>query len=461
MKNLKIILLGLAIVAAGCTKPVEDPVLSVSGVVVEFSTLTLKVGEHKTIRALVSPGNADDTTVSWKSNNENVATVDAVTGEVVAVAEGTATITVTTTDGGKTDMCTVTVLPTIYEFVREGVEPSADGTTTISWGLTENGLLVIGGNGAMRDYVLSGNDDATAHTDAPWFDLNVTSLIIGDGVTAVGKYSFALMQSVTNVFVGNSVRAIGNGAFARSYNLAAATLSEGVKTIGTSAFYLCSALKNIAFPNSVTHVGDNAFYGCTAMKSVTFGESLVSVGEYSFTGCTLLESISLPDKTHTIGMAAFSYCSVLKNVSFGSGMQDIMDLAFANCPLLDDVVLPEGLLGIYPRSFAVCKSLTSIVIPDSATFVGESAFDDCDALENVVIGSGVQSIEKWAFGRCDALTDVTIKATTPPTMLNDSEAEYYNFFIEGDVLHVPTGCKTAYEEDEEWSRVFTTIVEEE
>ena len=58
--------------------------------------------------ATVSPDNATNSKVTYKSSDESVATVDA-NGLVTAKAEGTATITVTTEDGSKTDTATVTV----------------------------------------------------------------------------------------------------------------------------------------------------------------------------------------------------------------------------------------------------------------------------------------------------------------------------------------------------------------
>ena len=46
--------------------------------------------------------------MTWASSNATIATVDA-SGKVTGVAKGTATITVTTVDGGKTATCKVTV----------------------------------------------------------------------------------------------------------------------------------------------------------------------------------------------------------------------------------------------------------------------------------------------------------------------------------------------------------------
>ncbi len=58
--------------------------------------------------ATVAPANATVKTVSWDSDDDEVATVDG-SGKVVGVAAGTATITVTTADGDFTDTCEVTV----------------------------------------------------------------------------------------------------------------------------------------------------------------------------------------------------------------------------------------------------------------------------------------------------------------------------------------------------------------
>jgi len=82
--------------------------VAVSAISVDQTTLTLTAGgATATITATVSPENATNKDVTWSSSDENVATV--VDGEVTAVAEGTATITATTVDGGFTATTTVTV----------------------------------------------------------------------------------------------------------------------------------------------------------------------------------------------------------------------------------------------------------------------------------------------------------------------------------------------------------------
>ncbi|MBT8256455.1 MAG: PQQ-dependent sugar dehydrogenase, partial [Bacteroidia bacterium] len=84
------------------------PVVNVTGVNLDPSTLSLQELETGTMTATVSPSNATDNTVFWTSSDPGIATVDTA-GLVTGVAEGVATITVTTNDGGLTDQATVTV----------------------------------------------------------------------------------------------------------------------------------------------------------------------------------------------------------------------------------------------------------------------------------------------------------------------------------------------------------------
>lgn len=82
---------------------------SVSGVSLTKTAMSFsKKGEQQTIKATISPANATNITVNWKSSNPSVATVDQ-NGKVTAVSNGTANITVTTQDGNKTGTCKVTV----------------------------------------------------------------------------------------------------------------------------------------------------------------------------------------------------------------------------------------------------------------------------------------------------------------------------------------------------------------
>ena len=90
------------------TVKIEIPPVSVTGVTID-PTMSLQTGESKTPGYTVNPADATNKTVSFKSSDPTVATVNETTGEVTGVKEGTATITITTADGNFTDTCVVTV----------------------------------------------------------------------------------------------------------------------------------------------------------------------------------------------------------------------------------------------------------------------------------------------------------------------------------------------------------------
>jgi hypothetical protein len=94
---------------ATCAVTVEANVVPVTGVSLNKTILELGEGQSETLSATVTPENASNKDVAWSSSDAEVATVDTA-GKVTALKAGSATITVTTADGGKTASCAVTVI---------------------------------------------------------------------------------------------------------------------------------------------------------------------------------------------------------------------------------------------------------------------------------------------------------------------------------------------------------------
>jgi len=84
-----------------------DTPVPVTGVSLNKTSLSLAVGGSETLTENVAPSNATNKTVTWTSSNTAIATV--TNGLVRAVSAGSATIIVSTVDGGKTATCTVNV----------------------------------------------------------------------------------------------------------------------------------------------------------------------------------------------------------------------------------------------------------------------------------------------------------------------------------------------------------------
>ena len=128
------LLLCFALIAA--CGPKEDPVIAVTGVSLDQSSLTLDIGGTANLTATVSPSNATNKAVSWSTSNQSVATVN--NGTVTAGAAGTVTITATVPKSK-----TVTISAKYVLEIGEG-----DSSSAVS---QEGESSAIGGGGILHD----------------------------------------------------------------------------------------------------------------------------------------------------------------------------------------------------------------------------------------------------------------------------------------------------------------------
>lgn len=88
----------------------NEPPVQVTKITLDKSELSLEAGDKATLTATVEPAAATIKSVVWSSSNPAVVTVNPVTGEMTAVADGTATVTATSSSNREVSAsCTVTV----------------------------------------------------------------------------------------------------------------------------------------------------------------------------------------------------------------------------------------------------------------------------------------------------------------------------------------------------------------
>ena len=149
---------------------IGDVIYKVTGVSLSPKTLSLNPGKGGTLTATITPSNATNQNMTWESSDTKVVTVD--NGLVTAVAEGTATITVTTADGGKTATCEVTV-----------TQPAETPVTSVTLDKTSL-TLDVGGSDTLTATVKPDNATNKAVT---WSTSNKNVATVNNGVvTAVG-----------------------------------------------------------------------------------------------------------------------------------------------------------------------------------------------------------------------------------------------------------------------------------
>lgn len=257
------------------------------------------------------------------------------------------------------------------------------------WELSQDGVLSIhvpeggepGATMAMANYYGGG---------APWYKYReqITSVVIGEGVTGIGNYAFYMCTKLSNV-----------------------ELPDGVEKIGSGAFRGCTSLEAIRLPGGMVAIGNDAFYECSKLANVELPDGIVEIGTSAFEGCEALETIELPEGIKKISNKTF-YKSGLKNVAIPKSVESIGEDAFYSCNSLSTVVIPpdSNLTAIGGYAFRYCRSLENIVIPEKVTNIGKCAFQSCDSLESVTIPKKVTNIEGYTFDGCKSLQEIVLEA---------------------------------------------------
>lgn len=186
----------------------------------------------------------------------------------------------------------------------------------------------------------------------------VTAATLGDGETAYnasGELITGTMQGglEMNVKFTADRKTIpdymfynnhGSGSSNSSYSLKEVVIGDGITSIGRYAFYQCNYITSIIIPNSVTSIGDWAFASCSKLTSITIPDGVTSISGSTFNSSTGLTSIAIPNSVTTIYNKAFAYCYSLTDVTIGNGITSIDSSAFQSCSNLRTITInkPSG-----------------------------------------------------------------------------------------------------------------------
>lgn len=112
---------------------------AVTGISLDQTSATVAVGKTVSLTGTISPADATNQAVTWSSSAPAVATVD-TKGVVKGIKAGTATITVKTTDGGKTATCKITVTEPLKTIKADFVMTNSTGKSITEFYITDSSL---------------------------------------------------------------------------------------------------------------------------------------------------------------------------------------------------------------------------------------------------------------------------------------------------------------------------------
>ncbi len=277
-------------------------------ITISRETATLKVGETVELTANVLPEDATDKTVSWTSNDEAVATVDAE-GKVTAVALGEATITAKC--GEVSTYCTVTVVATPAESITISQE-----TATLKVGETvELTATVMPEDATDKTVSWTSSDEAVATVDA---EGKVTAVALGEATITAKCGEVSTYCTVTVV----------------------ATPAESI---------------TISQETATLKVGETVELTATVMPE--------DATDKTITWASSDEAVATVDAEGKVTAVALGEAEITATAADGSGVS-------ANClvtvnPVLAEslIISPESWNGVANESFRI----TAVVKPDNTT----------------------------------------------------------------------------------------------
>ena len=253
--------------------------------------------------------------------------------------------------------------------------------------------FIINGTGKMKDYNASPKPD--------WSIQTITKVVISEGVTSIGAYSFnGMMGSVANVEIASSVTIIKKSAFYNCRLLKNVTIKENSKltTIEETAFYECG-LTSITLPSSVTSIGENAFF-------LSFSNSMK---EFNILG----EGSVYSSKD---GVLFKKNNGIKELILYPNGKED------ENYTIPNDVtvIAKEGIFGNCYLKKLNCgnvktikeKALSGLRIEsinlDNVETLETNAFYSCRDLQTITLGKNLNNLNDNVFFECNSIAQLKV-----------------------------------------------------
>ena len=325
--------------------------------------------------------------------------------------------------------------------------PAVNGTVLrsqkdgdITFALYDDGTLLIEGSGTIPD------NFAQNHTLTD----KISSVIIHNGVTAIGNSAFYECNNMTDIYIPDSIVKIGDSAISLCGTLKSVAVPASVSSLGNHPFYWCKELTEIIvssenpfycsqdgvlfdkkqttllcyptgksgdyiIPSTVTDIENLAFYGC-GNSSVTISENLQNLGFGAFLNCKNLTQIKVSDKNNffcSVNGVLFSkdktkiVCyptGISGSYTIPDGVTTIGMTAFEWQKKLSSVTIPDSVTTIENYAFQGCAVLTEVTIPDHVVSIGDSAFSGCSELKAVFLPDSVTAFGTDVFKSCQKLT---------------------------------------------------------
>ena len=395
----------------------------------------------KQIEVNIAPELADNKTLKWTSDNEDVATVTQE-GVVKGVNAGCANITAAAVDGSEVSAtCKVTVALGTIELstktinLRKGESYSEQIVTVLPdnyehkevvWTSADNSIASTNSEGVITaikpgittiKYSLGYDSSITAECKVIVYDENV--VYVGGIYYIIDKQKSE--ATVTSIYGGKNTSLDAEQVaqcYSGTINIPDNVIYEGYKytvtKVGSYAFNCQNELQSIYIPRTVKAVEPYAAIKAEKLNRVNVADEsqLENIGEQAFKMCIGLKRFVFDGtslKLNTIGNAAFNGCTALEKVQWNgkSELKTIKDYAFFKCTSLNNFDMPNSTLSVGNSAFRYNESLTDIHLSTSLNYIDEYAFGEC-GFSHITLPESLANIQAGAFINNEHLQDITL-----------------------------------------------------
>ena len=414
----------------------------------------------KQIEVKFTPELADNKTLKWISDNEDIATVNQE-GVVTGVNVGSANITATTTDGTELSAtCKVTVNPVTIELstntinLQKGSEYVEQTATILPenyehkdvvWTTSGNGVASVDKDG----HITANKPGVDTLRCSLSYDSHIYSecrvIVYEDNVVYVGGLYYLLKgttddtreATVTSIYGGKNTSLDAKNVaqyYSGTINIPETIIYDGykytVRKVGSYAFNCQNELQSIYIPRTVTEVEPHAAIKAEKLNRVNVADEseLVNIGEEAFKWCTGLKRFTFDGtslKMNSIDKAAFRECTALERFTWmgNTTVKTIGHSAFYDCPALEKVLWngKSELKTIQDYAFFKCISLNNFEMPNTTLSVGNSSFRYNASLTNIHLSTSLNYIDEYAYGEC-GFSQITL----PESLANIQAGAFIN-----------------------------------
>ena len=356
-------------------------------------------------------------------------------------------------------------------------QTSGDCGDKVTWSYDESSqTLTLSGTGAMCDYKSVDPYENDFTGAAPWMENyrnQIHSVIVDEGVTAIGGSAFYYCEQITSVSLPSSLTSIGQYAFCACKSLPTINFPDGLKSIENYAVNNCDKLTSVVLPASLESLGISAFQSCDKLSSIELPASLKNIGNLVFQASikisditvhwTSLEGVSIGDD---IFHSHPSLGSI--NLHIPAGTKSIYENAepWKNLKIVE-VYPTSGKCGdnvswSYDESSGTLTLSGSGAMYDYKTFdIGKNNFTEAapwmenywDRIQSVVVDEGVTTIGNYAFFSSEDLTSVSL----PSSLTSIGEQAFYDC-SKLPTITFPDGLKSIGDDAFKNCRALTSLV---